>query len=104
MNKEALKVKTSSNARKSSWRVKGTTVKCNRGTPKFFLYLQERFGDLYCYIKKNKIFPCNLEDNFTKEDLIKCDKNFQKIKEFLFFESIKRKKKLTFSPNSEFRI
>lgn len=97
-----LKIETSGNARKSQWRKrdnKGNFSKNRRGSSKYYCYIQERYSDIYCFIIKSVVYPIP-KDNFNKENLIKADKNLIKIKQFLFFLSLQKSKKITYSPNS----
>ena len=95
------KVEISSNARTSSSRQRNEVKKFRykRGSTKYFLYIQERFLDIYCFIVKSVLYP-NLKDNFKQDDLVKSDKNLNEIKNYLKDLMYKKNKNITFSPNS----
>ena len=100
-NKDMIKLETSRNARKSQWRYRGKDKRytSRRGTKKYFLYLQERFLDLYCCVIYSVVFPIP-QDNFTQNDLITTSKSLDEIKRQIFFFSLKKGKKVNFSTNS----
>lgn len=95
------KVETSSNARTSSPRQRNEVKKFRykRGSTKYFLYIQERFLDIYCFIAKSVLYP-NLKDNFKQDNLVKSDKNLDEIKKYLKNLMYQKNKNITFSPNS----
>lgn len=95
------KVEISSNARTSSPRQRNEVKKFRykRGSTKYFLYIQERFLDIYCFIVKSVLYP-NLKDNFKQDDLVKSDKDLNEIKDYLKNLMYKKNKNITFSPNS----
>lgn len=95
------KVEISSNARTSSPRQRNEVKKFRykRGSTKYFLYIQERFLDIYCFIVKSVLYP-NLKDNFKQDDLVKSDKNLNEIKDYLKNLMYKKNKNITFSSNS----
>lgn len=101
LSKKISKAQPSSNARKSPWRVKmGKVAVQKRGGDRYYLYIQERFSDIYCYITKSRLFPTVIKDNFTQEDLVKVDKKLLEIKRYLFYLELEKKKKISFSLNS----
>lgn len=100
LNKKIKSIEPSKNARKSLWREKkGDKCISRRGGPKYYLYIQERYNDIYCFIVKSKLFP-ELKDNFIQENLVKRDKKLIELKRYLTFLELKKNKKITFSLNS----
>lgn len=79
---------------------KGNRVtKRRRGQKRYFVYIQERFGDIYCFIKFSMGVSL-MEDGFKKEELVFVENNHIKVKNFLTEISKQKNKSITFSLNS----
>lgn len=90
-------VRTSCNARSSSSRQrKGNNFKYKRGTNKYYLFVQERYNDIYCLILQSVLYPTP-KDNFEMKDLIKADKNLKNIYIYLKDLMEEKNKNITFS-------
>lgn len=70
-----------------------------RGKKRYFVYIQERFSDLYCLILYSLGVPY-MKDNFSIEECIFVDKDLQNVKNFLSSLSKEKDKSITFSLNS----
>lgn len=70
-----------------------------RGTLKYFLYIKERYGDIYCFINKSYSY-LGVKDGFSNEDLVKSDKDLKNILNYIKSISKEKNKKITFSLNS----
>lgn len=80
--------------------LKGNRVtKRRRGQKRYFVYIQERFSDIYCFIKFCMGVPL-IEDGFKKDELNFVEKDFSKVKNFLIDLSKQKNKSITFSLNS----
>lgn len=74
--------------------------KRKRGKSRYFVFIQERFGDIYCLVYYSMNFPY-LYDNFKKENLVFVHLDFNEIKKYLINLSKEKNKSITFSLHSE---
>lgn len=72
------------------------------GKPKYFLFIQERFLDIYVFLIKSHYTPnySKIKDNFTIKDIIKQDYSEKNIENYLKILAVEKKKNIRFSPNS----
>lgn len=70
-----------------------------RGQNRYFVYIQERFSDLYCFLERSIGVPI-MKDNFNVEECVFVNKNIDSVREFLINLSKKKGKSITFSLNS----
>lgn len=104
MLKKISEVRTSCNARSSSSRQrKGNNFQYKRGTNKYYLFIQERFNDIYCLILKSVLYPIP-KDNFKMEDLVKADKSLRSIYIYLKDLIKEKNKSITFSLSCDQKI
>ena len=85
--------------------VKSTVRQCKngkimnvRGSNKYFLFMQERYQDIYIYIGRFRRQP--EVEGFKITDLRMVDKSKNKLISFLKEESKRRNKEITFAPYS----
>ena len=74
-------------------------TKRRRGQKRYFVYFQERFSDIYCYLCFSMGVP-SMVNNFKKEELIFVNKDLQKVRDYLKSISKEKNKSITFSANS----
>lgn len=74
-------------------------TKKRRGTKRYFVFLQERFSDLYCLLVYSIGMP-ELLDNFKEEDLCFVHKDIKSVREFLISKSEHHNKSITFCASS----
>ena len=70
-----------------------------RGQKRYFVYIQERFSDIYCFLSYSIGVPI-MKDNFLIEECVFVDKNLENVREFLVSISKQKNKSITFSLNS----
>ena len=70
-----------------------------RGQNRYFVYIQERFSDIYCFIECSSGVPL-MKDNFNIKECTFVDKNLKNVKNFLINLSKEKNKSITFSLNS----
>lgn len=70
-----------------------------RGYKRYFVYIQERFSDIYCFLVYSMGVPI-MKDNFNVNECIFVDKDINKVREFLVNYSKEKSKSITFSLNS----
>lgn len=70
-----------------------------RGQNRYFVYIQERFSDIYCFLEYSIGVPI-MKDNFNVEDCVFVNKDLNKVREFLIDLVKEKKKSITFSLNS----
>lgn len=70
-----------------------------RGQKRYFVYIQERFSDIYCFIEHSSGVPI-MKDNFCIKECTFVDKSLKNVKEFLINVSKEKNKGITFSLNS----
>ena len=70
-----------------------------RGQNRYFVYIQERFSDIYCFLERSMGVPI-MKDNFDLKECIFVDKDLDKVRDFLINLSKEKNKSITFSLNS----
>ena len=70
-----------------------------RGQNRYFVYIQERFSDFYCFLERSVGVPI-MKDNFKVEECVFVDKDIDNVRDFLVNFSKKNGKSITFSLNS----
>ena len=69
------------------------------GQNRYFVYIQERFSDLYCFLERSIGVPI-MKDNFNIEECVFVNKDIDSIRKFLVNLSKEKGKSITFSLNS----
>lgn len=70
-----------------------------RGQNRYFVYIQYRFSDIYCFLVRSIGVPI-MRDNFNVKECVFVDKNLKKVRQFLINLSKEKNKSITFSLNS----
>lgn len=70
-----------------------------RGQNRYFCYIQERFSDLYCFLKHSVGVPV-MKDNFKTNECVFVDRDLSNVRKFLINLSKEKNKSITFSLNS----
>lgn len=70
-----------------------------RGKNRYFVYIQERFGDLYCFLKKSITVP-EMKDNFQINECVFVHSDINEVRNFLINLSKEKHKSITFSLHS----
>ena len=70
-----------------------------RGQNRYFVYIQYRFSDIYCFLVRSIGVPI-MKDNFNTQECVFVDKNIENVRDFLVNLSKEKGKSITFSLNS----
>ena len=70
-----------------------------RGQNRYFVYIQERYSDIYCFLECSVGVPI-MKDNFKTNECVFVDRNINKVRDFLVNLSKEKQKSITFSLNS----